>query len=68
MMVDHEVKAVITGNVGPNAMNVLETAGIQAYKGLPVSVNENLAKFKDGLLSKIASAVPEHFGLQGGQK
>ena len=68
LMVDKEVKAVITGNVGPNAMNVLKAAEIEVYKGSLVSVKENLEKFKKGLLDKIDTTVPEHFGMQGGQK
>lgn len=68
LMVDKDVKAVITGNVGPNAMNVLKAAEIAVYKGSPVSIKENLEKFKKGLLDKIDTTVPEHFGMQGGQK
>ncbi len=68
LMVDKGVKAVVTGNVGPNAMNVLKTAEIEIFKGSPVSLKENLEKFKKGLLDKIDSTVPEHYGMQGGHK
>lgn len=68
LMVDKGVEAVITGNVGPNAMNVLKAGGIEIYKGLPVSLKENLEKFNNGLLERISTTVPEHYGLQGGHK
>lgn len=68
LMVDKGVNAVITGNVGPNAMNVLKAAGIEIFKGAPVSVKENLEKFKKGLLNKVDTTVPHHFGMHGGQK
>lgn len=68
LMVDKGVEALVTGNVGPNAMNVLRAAEIEVYKGSPISVKENLEKFKKGLLDKIDTTVPEHFGMQGGQK
>ena len=70
LMVDKGVTAVITGNVGPNAMNVLKAANIEIYRGIDVSVKENIAKFKKGLLEKINTTVPSHYGMgsQVGQK
>ena len=68
LMVDKGVQALVTGNVGPNAMNVLRAAEIDVYKGYPISVKENLERFKKGLLEKIDTTVPEHSGLQGGLK
>lgn len=66
LMVDKGIAAVITGNVGPNAMNVLKAANIEIYRGKPVAVKENIEKFKEGLLEKISTTVPSHFGM--GQK
>jgi len=62
-MVEKGVEALITGNVGPNAMNVLSAAGIQIYKGESVSVKENIEKFKAGSLKKITETAPSHFGM-----
>ena len=33
LMVEKGVEAIVTGNVGPNAMNVLKAAGISIYRG-----------------------------------
>lgn len=63
MMADKGVEAVITGNVGPNAMNVLKAAKIEIYRGESVSVQENVEKYKKGLLEKISTTVPSHSGL-----
>jgi len=68
LMVDKGVEAVITGNVGPNAMNVLKAAKIEIYRGESVSVQENVEKFKKGLLEKINTTVPSHSGLGGEKK
>ena len=68
LMVDKGVEAVITGNVGPNAMNVLKAAKIEIYRGESVSVQENVEKFKKGLLEKINTTVPSHSGLGGKNK
>ena len=62
-MADKGVSAVITGNVGPNAMNVLKAAGIEIYRGVEVSVKENIEKFKKGILEKINASVSSHYGM-----
>lgn len=63
LMVDKEVVAVITGNVGPNAMNVLKAASIEVYHSAGMSVEEAIEKFKKGLLEKIDTSVPSHYGM-----
>ena len=67
LMADKGVSAVITGSVGPNAMNVLKAAEIDVYRGLPTTVKENIAKVKEGSLEKIDSPGPSHSGM-GGQR
>ncbi len=62
-VVDKDIQALITGNVGPNAMRVLQAAGIDIFRGLNGSVKENIEAFKQDKLNKIDTAVPEHFGL-----
>ena len=36
LVADKNVGAVITGNVGPNAMNVLKAANIEIYRAVPL--------------------------------
>ncbi len=61
------VEAVLTGNCGPNAYQVLSAAGIKVVTGVTGSVRKALEDYKSGKL-KVSSqpSVPEHFGLGGG--
>lgn len=52
MMAENDVNAVITGNVGPRAFDVLKQFSIDVYSGKG-SVKEALQKFIDGKLEKI---------------
>ncbi|HYE82216.1 MAG TPA: NifB/NifX family molybdenum-iron cluster-binding protein [Clostridia bacterium] len=63
LMVDKGVEAVITGNAGPNAMNILKTANIEVYRGEPVWTKVNIEQLKKGRLEKINTTVPSHSGM-----
>jgi len=52
LIADAGVKAVITGNIGPNAINVLKVAGIKAYHCGPGTVRKTLQKYQDGGLQE----------------
>ena len=55
IMVDHEVKVLISGKLGPVAFHILKNAGIRVYKFTSGSVEKNLNRFKDGKLDEITS-------------
>jgi predicted Fe-Mo cluster-binding NifX family protein len=66
---DRGVQAVITGNVGPNAIQTLKAAKITIYQSASGTIKENLAKYKNGQLQKLSnSSVPDHFGLRQDKK
>ena len=48
------VKAVITGNCGPNAGQTLSAAGVELYLGNSGTVMEAIKKFKSGNLLSLA--------------
>ena len=47
LMVSKGVKAVLTGNVGPNAHQVLSTAGINVFTGVSGTVKEAIEGYKN---------------------
>jgi predicted Fe-Mo cluster-binding NifX family protein len=65
-MVEQDAEAVITGNVGPNAYGVLDSANIPVYVSPAVTVEEALEAFKAGELETVSNAnVPGHYGTGG---
>lgn len=64
-LADNGVEAVVTGNVGPNAMRALQAAGIKVYTVGPCQVREALSRFKQGQLQPVQNAtVGSHFGMR----
>jgi predicted Fe-Mo cluster-binding NifX family protein len=60
-----DVQAVITGNVGPNAMDVLQAAGVQVYFFRDGSVRQAVEDFKAGKLATASGkSVQSHHGMQ----
>ena len=61
-------EAVLTGNVGPNAVSALKAAGITIYVGATGTVKETVALFKNGQLQEVGEAtVASHSGMGGGR-
>jgi len=65
-VVSRGVQAVITGQVGPNAYQVLTAAGIRIFTGASGTVREAIGKFKRGELSEAANAGPAGLGMGRG--
>ncbi len=51
-LADFGVDALATGNVGPNAFNVLDSAGITIYTGASGNIRDVIEDFKDDELSR----------------
>lgn len=56
VMVDYDVEVVLTGHVGPKALDVLKMANISAYKIEANLVKDALAKFKEKNITPIYEA------------
>ena len=64
LVAEKQVKAVITGNVGPNAYQTLQSAGIPVITGASGTVRETIDKYKKGeLKSTQGPSVGSKFGM-----
>ncbi len=67
LMVSKQIKTVITGNVGPNAFQTLEAAGIDVITGVSGSIKEAVEKYmKNEMKPTQGPSVSSKYGL--GQK
>lgn len=65
-VIDRGATAVVTGNIGPNAMQVLETQ-VKVYTGFGGTVEEAVQALQEGgLASSSSPTVQEHAGMAGG--
>lgn len=62
-----KAEAVLTGNCGPNAFNVLAAAGINVLSGASGTIREAIQQYQSGALAAMnqANASP-HSGMGGG--
>ena len=68
LVVDRGANAVLTGSVGPNAYNALSSGGVEIYLGVTGTVKNAVDQFREGRLTKAASATgPSHMGMGGGR-
>ena len=64
LMSEKKVKAVLTGNVGPNAFRTLQAAEIDIVTGVSGTVKEAIEKYKKGELKPTSDAnVNSKFGM-----
>ena len=64
LIAEKEVKAVLTGNVGPNAFQTLQAANINVFTGVSSSVKEAVEKYKKGdFKTTQGPSVNSKFGL-----
>jgi len=63
-LVDQGVEVLLTGNIGPNASQVLNAAGIKTYIQCAGTGQSVLDDYRNGRLSRTDQAnVPSHFGM-----
>lgn len=66
IMAEKSVKAVITGNIGPNAYQTLQAAGISVVIGASGSIKEAIEKYKKGELKTAQEPTTRSkFGMHG---
>lgn len=63
-LINKKVDAVITGNIGPNAFDMLRQVGIKIFRASG-SIKEAIGKFRGGKLEEISVAsVSKHGGMR----
>jgi predicted Fe-Mo cluster-binding NifX family protein len=64
MIVDKGVEAVLTGNCGPNAHQVLSSGGIKIVTGVSGKVKDAIEEYKLGTYSAVQQPnVADHYGM-----
>jgi len=59
-------KAIMTGNVGPNAVKTLAAAGVEVFVGQNGTVREALERYRNGALQSTSTPnVADHYGMGG---
>lgn len=67
LMSSKGVKAVLTGNVGPNAFQTLNAAGIEIFTGASGTVREVVESYKEGkMTASEGPSVDSKYGMSGG--
>lgn len=62
-VIDEKVSAIVTGNLGPNAFELIEKAGIKAYSCETLPVFRVVEMFQKNQLSLINTAGNAHHGM-----
>jgi len=69
LVANKEVKVVLTGNVGPNAFQTLQAAGVKVITGVSGSVREAIFRFNKGEFKETQGpTVASKFGMGAGQQ
>ena len=64
LVAEKKVKAVLTGNVGPNAFQTLQASGVDVITGISGTVKDALEKYKKGGLKPTQGpSVNSKFGM-----
>ena len=61
-LIEEKVDVIITGNLGPNAFELMEKAEIKAYKCESIAISSVLEKYNKGELEEIKMSGPAHHG------
>ncbi|WP_026894765.1 NifB/NifX family molybdenum-iron cluster-binding protein [Clostridiisalibacter paucivorans] len=61
-LIDEEIDAVITKNMGPNAYNLMKDSNIKVYRGDNIPCELLIKRFEENKLEEITEAGPAHHG------
>jgi len=61
-IIDENIDVIITGNLGPNAFELIEKSDIKAYKCESIVISSVLEKYNKGELEEIQMSGPAYHG------
>lgn len=61
-LIEEKVDVIITGNIGPNAFELIEKSGIKVYKCGNVAISLVLESYSNGELEEIKMSGPAQHG------
>lgn len=61
-LIDENVEVIITGNLGPNAFDIISASKIRAYKCSSLPIEVVIEKYNNGELEEINSCGAPHHG------
>jgi predicted Fe-Mo cluster-binding NifX family protein len=67
IVIKEGVGSVITGNIGPNAFQILQAAGIKVFTGVEGKIKDAVKNYKKGTLQEAGSANVESHSEIGGR-
>lgn len=69
LVASKKIKAVLTGNVGPNAFQALQAAGIEVFTGASGTIKDAIEKYKKGEFKAVSGpSVSSKSGMPGKNK
>ncbi len=64
LVVSKKVKVVVTGNVGPNAFQTLQVAGVEIFTNASGTIKEAVEKYRKGEFKAVSGpSVGSHSGM-----
>jgi len=62
-MIDEDVEIILTGNMGPNAYNVIKGNSIKVFRIGAATIEKAIQLFREAKLEEISEAGAAHFGM-----
>ncbi|MFX0182334.1 MAG: NifB/NifX family molybdenum-iron cluster-binding protein [Candidatus Hodarchaeota archaeon] len=56
LLIDHQVKVIITPKISSNTSNILQKIGIRIYMAVEGSIEKNISLFRQGRLDEIKNS------------
>ena len=62
-IVNENINVIITGQLGPNAFEIISKSNIDVFTCGVVTIKEAINKYEKGELAELSKPVPAHYGM-----